>query len=550
MWLLLVLGLFALVIMFINPLREFGFNDDWAYALVVRQLLQTGIYQPNQMIPALVLVHTYWGALLASIFGYSFASLHLSTVMLAVIGLVGFYYLAREHGVAGSDAFVLTVILMSSPLVLQYSVTFMTDIPYLTYLILSLLFYTRGLRLQNTGLMVLGGLCAACAIGARLFGVMLIPGIALVWLFGNEKRRMLPRVIAGLVPACVMLAVTIAYQTVSNGDSTAGTVSSDYQRVYLSMPGLVAGQIVWRIMIGLQYAAFFCSPILIPAFLEYRQRLVDLRKVSVTSPGGRSELFILLGLTLFILGASLLGSFVLNQPGVMPIIKWNFFGLSHLPTPVIVLITLGTMIGAFLIGRLLILRYLKLPGWRDLPDHERALDLTTGCILAVHLILFEIGDRYLLFLIPIVLIAAARGLADPLARWRSVTLAACAAVILISALWVRQTVSRAEAQWRAADALVVEGVPPEKIATMFEWNSYQGEFEKYMAEVRKSQGGWLSSTYMLEWLGQQRKKADYLVFPEPMPPDDPEYEVVQVIPYRDMLLREQYVYVSRRKPTP
>lgn len=544
-WLALVAGLFAALLIFINPLREFGFNDDWAYALVVKEIVKNGVYQTNEWLPSFVPTQIYWGVLFSSILGYSFGSLHVSTVVLAVVGLVGFYFLAREFGIATPDACILCLIWLGSPLVLQYSVTFMTDIPFLAYLILSILFYTRGLKKQSLIWMILGGGSAALAIGTRLFGAAVIPGLGLVWLLSSDKRRTLLLIGAGLALPVLMLIWVILWTRVTN--LVTSGVSSNIQMLYFSHLDLVAGQVIWRLMIALQYMAFFCAPILVPAFLEYRQRLAELRKVSPGSPAGRFELVILLGITLFILAVSLFGSFVLNEPGVMPIIKWNFFGMSKLPSVVVGLITLGTMVGAFLIGRLLILHYLKSPGWAEIPSHERVLVLITGCVLAIHLVLFELGDRYLIHLIPFILIVVGRGLSSYLARWRTLTLAVCLACMLVSALWVRQTVSRAEAQWNAADTLVADGVPPDTISGMLEWDSYYGAYHEFLVDLQKRGQPFIEAApYFTDWLPARRKAADYLVFPWDEPPSREGWSTVDVRTYQDMLLRDQHVYVIKR----
>jgi len=38
------LGVFALTILFVNTFRETAVQDDWAYALTVKHLLETGKY--------------------------------------------------------------------------------------------------------------------------------------------------------------------------------------------------------------------------------------------------------------------------------------------------------------------------------------------------------------------------------------------------------------------------------------------------------------------------------------------------------------------------
>ena len=80
----------------------------------------------------------YWGALFARLFGYSFSSLRVSTLVLAAFGLIAFYQLAKEHGLDDIQAGLLTLGLLASPLVLRTSFTFMTDVPFLACLLIAL----------------------------------------------------------------------------------------------------------------------------------------------------------------------------------------------------------------------------------------------------------------------------------------------------------------------------------------------------------------------------------------------------------------------------
>ena len=91
---------FLLSVLLINPLRETAMEDDWAYALTVRHVLTSGEYRLHDWLVANMPFQAYWGALFASLGGYSFAMLRLSTLVLAAIGLVAFYHLAREHELA------------------------------------------------------------------------------------------------------------------------------------------------------------------------------------------------------------------------------------------------------------------------------------------------------------------------------------------------------------------------------------------------------------------------------------------------------------------
>src|SRR5215467_10717510 len=138
----LVLLPFLVIVVIVNPFREMALEDDWAYSLTVRHLLDTGSYQLNNWLSANMPFQAYWGLAFSKVIGYSHATLHLSTLFLAFFGLIAFYFLAQEHGLGPWQACILTLVLLASPLFLKFSFTFNTDIPFLSCLIVALLCYS------------------------------------------------------------------------------------------------------------------------------------------------------------------------------------------------------------------------------------------------------------------------------------------------------------------------------------------------------------------------------------------------------------------------
>ena len=62
-------ALFILIVCFVNPFREMPLEDDWAYALSVRHLLETGKYQLHDWAETNMVFQVYWGALFERIWG-------------------------------------------------------------------------------------------------------------------------------------------------------------------------------------------------------------------------------------------------------------------------------------------------------------------------------------------------------------------------------------------------------------------------------------------------------------------------------------------------
>src|SRR5574341_303578 len=195
--LLMVIALFVLTVLFVNPLRETAIGDDWAYALTVRHLVETGEYRPHEALAANFLFQAYWGALFARVFGFSYTVLRVSTLVLLFAGTVAFYLLAGEHGLSRTEAGVLTLALISSPLVLRLSFTFMTDAPFMAAVIIALWLDTRAIRLKSLPLMFLGSMAASAAILTRQFGAAFVPGLLVAWWVSGRQRDDLALYLAG-----------------------------------------------------------------------------------------------------------------------------------------------------------------------------------------------------------------------------------------------------------------------------------------------------------------------------------------------------------------
>ena len=111
-----VLLLFLAAAAAVNPFREAPYDDDWAFSETVKHFLETGHYRLNDWLAPNMPFQVLWGALFCLPAGYSFTALRLSTLVLALIGLVAFRGLALEHGVERRAANLLTLCLASSPL--------------------------------------------------------------------------------------------------------------------------------------------------------------------------------------------------------------------------------------------------------------------------------------------------------------------------------------------------------------------------------------------------------------------------------------------------
>ena len=546
------LGVFALTILFVNTFRETAVQDDWAYALTVKHLLETGKYQLHDWAAANMPFQIYYGALFSAIAGYSFSILRISTLILAFVALIAFYFLAREHGLDYNQSGLLMLALLASPLFLQYSFSFMTDVPFLSCLIVALLFYTRAIRLHSYPWMLLASIAASAAILTRQFGSAIIPGVFFLWALGSERKKKAMFFSAGLV-----LPIIASIWQLYTSITTPNWMAQYYmhrQSDYLADTVDILINIIWRPTVILQYLAFFSIPLVFLALLAFTFELKQAMFNKKESRFSKLKVILPMVLTAYILFGIIYGHFANDLPLFMPqIFEWNFEFLQGIGNLERGVLTLITSIGAILFARIFLLRYSSCQGWRTVSTNGRLIDLVTFFLLISHLIYIQIGDRYFLVFLPYTLIAVGLHLGKWMNRFNFTTAIACLIMLVFSTIWTRGILERSEAYWKGGEFVRSIGMKPNQIHGDWTWNSYY-RFSDYVAEVRDHPlndfNYDLVSDYFYHWLEEQREHAQFWILDTEAldntpPPADEKWEVLKEIPYKDIFFRERRVYVVR-----
>ncbi len=164
---------FAGLLLVLPPGGEFPLNDDWIYAKTVEHLLLTGQYQAHPYLNATLVVQAFWGALFCKMFGFSFTVLRVSTLVLAGVNAWAIARCGLMIGLSRPLALACAVTVATSPLVLQLSYSFMTDVPFLTFSSLSGLCFLGALRQRSDRWIWGGSSFAVLAYLVRQFGLLL-----------------------------------------------------------------------------------------------------------------------------------------------------------------------------------------------------------------------------------------------------------------------------------------------------------------------------------------------------------------------------------------
>jgi hypothetical protein len=148
-----------------RPYANMGICDDGPYILVAQKLAVTGHIVYNGWSAAMLGWQLYLGAALVKLFGFSFTTVRMSTVLVAAALAFFLQRTMVRASIGESNATIGTLALVLSPLYLLLSATFMSDIHGLFAIVLCLYGCLRALQAPSTR-STIGWLCFAIATNA------------------------------------------------------------------------------------------------------------------------------------------------------------------------------------------------------------------------------------------------------------------------------------------------------------------------------------------------------------------------------------------------
>lgn len=352
----IILCLFAIVIVIVDPRGNFPLNDDWNFALATWHFAETGTLMLSRFSAMTLKTQIFWGALWTWLFGESFTVLRASTLFLAAATLLVVDTFLRQLGVKLALRIATLAVFLFNPIFLWSSFTYMTQVPYVFLSVAAMYCVWRGLTGDRLGWMWIGAAAIAASYFLRQTG--LANGLAPLAVVALEyyRRRDRRTLVLGLPVLLTVVAFGVLYLFTKLLEGYPDQIENHFlvwhQSPVKLMKYVVLVPTIWTI-VNLQLTFLFIVPLALPfvAFEFPKSRGVRLAAAAFIALFAIvvSHLVATISLLPYQTPGNILINFGLGPPTMRD--TW-IFGLPYpwqLQPAVRVLLTVASVIGAALL---------------------------------------------------------------------------------------------------------------------------------------------------------------------------------------------------------
>ncbi len=165
----------------VNPIGEFPLDDDWAYVLPVKALLESGTIRFTDWNAVSLIGQMLWGSLFSWPVGYSITALRISTLTAGLVGLVALYLMLRSSGARRTIAVLGALTLAGNPLFYNLSCTFMSDVPSAALMVVSAWLLIRGMGNDSEAFIWSGVVVCLLSLFVRQISLAILIGFAVAY---------------------------------------------------------------------------------------------------------------------------------------------------------------------------------------------------------------------------------------------------------------------------------------------------------------------------------------------------------------------------------
>jgi len=270
---LILAGICAVFVLLVNPSGEFPLNDDWSYTRSAFRLgTGQGMHLDEWVAPSLV-GQALYGGLLVGLLGPSFLALRLSTLLLSCATACLLWSILRHLDVREETAWVAVLGWIFNPIYFNLSFTYMTEVPFLFFIALSIALFARHLRTRRQWLLIGCSAALGYAFLIRQTAALFAASLACSLLFSGRQESLSRRLRDVALAAGPFAIFTAGYTLWSVGSGGATPAA----RRKIELLGLLTSKQLVGNMLGM---LFYLSFMLLPIWLFMLPRVYRLVRLS------------------------------------------------------------------------------------------------------------------------------------------------------------------------------------------------------------------------------------------------------------------------------
>lgn len=536
--------IWIVTISIVNPIGNFPLNDDWSFALTVKHLLDHGYFRPTDWASMTQLTNTLWGSLFCLPLGFSFTTLRISTLTIALLAILCTYKLASELKIPRYIKYIIIFLLAYNPIFHALSYTFMTDVLFTSVLILNTLFFCLYLTKKENIYYIISILICITSVLSRQLALAVPLAFFIIFIVNNNYS--LRNFLKAIFPLFITAAVLFLFQEWMKTTGRLPKIyfqQTEYLLLSLKNPLLLVNLLLKNIPIILLYMGLF----LFPLILIQIPRIIKYQKISFIF----STILIIFLLLLNQVKLMPLAGNILIPSGIGPLTLTDTYILgqkhvSSLPLFIWILATLLSVIGAIFLLCIItstIIETIKQKLQNKHLDQDTALKsflLLVSLIYLFPLAISSFFDRYLIVITPLIAIyiynKEIETFFDDNKEFKEqISYISYLFIFLFAAFSVLSTkeyLSWNKTRWQIVyDLENIYKIPQDEIDGGFEVNGFYAYNPNYSTEKDNHSPVWIvNGTYQIKspwWVN----KDTYMITFSPLP----NYEVVKEYHYQQIL---------------